>query len=96
MEQSTNQNFEKWVGTEKLIRLDACYHHPFTSIIASPTQYERSTFVYNLLLHMEDLINAEVDYITHSLGREVKDDKVLVLISNVYDKKDRCRAIEFL
>ena len=43
--------------------LDARFRHPFTCVVSGPSQSGKSTFVRNLLLKQNDIIDTEFDYV---------------------------------
>lgn len=57
--------------------LDATFHHPFTCIVAGPTSSGKSTFVKNLLLHQDTLINTTYDNVIILLGTDATENTVL-------------------
>ena len=50
--------------------VDAQMHHPFMCLVAGPSQSGKSTFVRNLLLQQNDIIDICIDYVTIILGTE--------------------------
>ena len=50
--------------------MDAQMHHPFSWLIAGPFQSGKSTFVHNLLLQQNDIIDIHFDYVMIILGME--------------------------
>ena len=50
--------------------VDAQMHHPFRCLLAGPSQPGKSTFVHNLLLQQNDIIDICFDYVTIVLGTE--------------------------
>lgn len=55
--------------------VDARFRHPFTCIVAGPTQSGKSTWVHNLLLHSDRLIDTPFDYVLIFVGAPTKSDK---------------------
>ena len=50
--------------------VDAQMHHQFRYLVAGPSQSGKSTFVCNLLLRQNDIIDIHFDYVTIILGTE--------------------------
>ena len=50
--------------------VDAQMHHPFRCLVAGPSQSGKSTFVHNLLLQQNDIIDIRFDYVMIVLGTE--------------------------
>ena len=48
--------------------VDAQMHHPFRCLVAGPSQSGKSTFVRNLLLWQNDIIDIRFDYVMIVLG----------------------------
>ena len=63
--------------------VDAQMHHPFRCLVAGPSQSGKSTFVCNLLLRQNDIIDICFDYVTIVLGTEAHKNEIL---SSVKDK----------
>ena len=57
--------------------VDAQMHHPFRCLVAGPTQSGKSTFVCNLLLWQNDIIDIHFDYVTIVLGTEANKNEIL-------------------
>ena len=57
--------------------LDAQMHHPFRCLVAGPSQSGKSTFVHNLLLQQNDIIDIHFDYVTIILGTEANKNEIL-------------------
>ena len=57
--------------------LDAHMHHPFRCLVAGPSQSGKSTFVHNLLLQQNDIIDICFDYVTIVLGTEANKNEIL-------------------
>ena len=57
--------------------VDAQMHHPFRCLVAGPSQSGKSTFVFNLLLQQNDIIDIHFDYITIILGTEANKNEIL-------------------
>ena len=56
---------------------DGQIHHPFRCLVAGPLQSEKSTFVHNLLIHQDDIIDATFDYVIIVLGTDPDRNKIL-------------------
>ena len=63
--------------------VDAQMHHPFRCLVAGPSQSDKSTFVHNLLLRQNYIINICFDYIMIVLGTEANKNEIL---SSLKDK----------
>ena len=57
--------------------VDAQMHHPFRCLVAGPSQSGKSTFVHNLLLQQNDIIDIYFDYVTIVLGTEANKNETL-------------------
>ena len=57
--------------------VDAQMHHPFRCLVAGPSQSGKSTFVRNLLLQQNDIIDIHFDYVTIVLGTEANKNEIL-------------------
>ena len=57
--------------------VDAQMHHPFRCLVAGPSQSGKSTFVCNLLLQQNDIIDICFDYVTIILGTEANKNEIL-------------------
>ena len=57
--------------------VDAQMHHPFRCLVAGPSQSGKSTFVRNLLLQQNDIIDIRFDYITIVLRTEANKNEIL-------------------
>ena len=57
--------------------VDAQMHHPFRCLVAGPSQSGKSTFVHNLLLRQNDIIDIRFDYVTIALGTEANKNEIL-------------------
>ena len=57
--------------------VDAQMHHPFRCLVAGPSQSGKSTFVHNLLLQQNDIIDIRFDYVTIILGTEANKNEIL-------------------
>ena len=57
--------------------VDAQMHHPFRCLVAGPSQSGRGTFVCNLLLRQNDIIDIRFDYVTIVLGTEANKNEIL-------------------
>ena len=57
--------------------VDAQMHHPFRCLVAGPSQSGKSTFVCNLLLWQNDIIDIHFDYVTIVLGTEANKNEIL-------------------
>ena len=62
--------------------VDTQMHHPFRCLVAGPSQSGKSTFVHNLLLWQNDIIDICFDYVTIVLGTEANKNEM----SNLKDK----------
>ena len=56
---------------------DAQMHHPFRYLVAGPSQSGKSTFLHNLLLWQNDIIDICFDYVTIVLGAEANKKEIL-------------------
>ena len=63
--------------------VDAQMHHPFRCLVAGPSQSGKSTFVCNLLLWQNDIIDICFDYVMIILGTEANKKEIL---SSLKDK----------
>ena len=54
--------------------VDSQMHHPFRCLIAGPSQSGKSTFVHNLLLQQNDIIDICFDYV---LGTKANKNEIL-------------------
>ena len=63
--------------------VDSQMHHPFRCLVAGPSQSGKSTFVCNLLLWQNNIIDICFDYVTIILGTEANKNEIL---SNLKDK----------
>ena len=57
--------------------VDAQMHHPFRCLVAGPSQSGKSTFVHNLLLQQNDIIDICFDHVTIILGTKVNKNEIL-------------------
>ena len=57
--------------------VDAQMHHPFRCLVAGPSQSGKSTFVHNLLLWQNDIIDICFEYVTIVLGTEANKNEIL-------------------
>ena len=57
--------------------VDAQKHHPFRCLLAGPSQSGKSTFVHNLLLRQNDIIDIHFDYVMIILGTEANKNEIL-------------------
>ena len=57
--------------------VDAQMHHPFRCLVAGPSQSGKSTFVCNLLLQQNNIIDIHFDYVTIVLGTEANKIEIL-------------------
>ena len=57
--------------------VDAQMHHPFRCLFAGPSQSGKSTFVRNLLLQQNGIIDIHFDYVTIVLGTEANKNEIL-------------------
>ena len=62
--------------------VDAQMHHPFRCLVAGPSQSGKSTFVRNLLLWQNDIIDIHFDYVTIILGTEANKNEILSSLKN--------------
>ena len=58
--------------------VDAQMHHPFRCLVAGPSQSGKSTFVCNLLLRQNDIIDIHFDYVMIVLGTEANKNEILL------------------
>ena len=63
--------------------VDAQMHHPFRCLVSGPSQSGKSTFVCNLLLQQNDIIDICFDYVTIILRTEASKNEIL---SSLKDK----------
>ena len=57
--------------------VDTQMHHPFRCLVAGPSQSGKSTFVHNLLLQQNDIIDICFDYVMIVLGTEANRNEIL-------------------
>ena len=57
--------------------VDAQMHHPFRCLVAGPSQSGKSTFVRNLLMRQNDIIDICFDYVMIILGTEANKNEIL-------------------
>ena len=57
--------------------VDAQMHQPFRCLIAGPSQSGKSTFVHNLLLQQNDIIDIGFDYVMIVLGIKANKNEIL-------------------
>ena len=57
--------------------VDAQMHHPFRCLVAGPSQSGKSTFVLNILLWQNDIIDICFDYVVIILGTEANKNEIL-------------------
>ena len=57
--------------------VDTQMHHPFRCLVAGPFQPGKSTFVHNLLLWQNDIIDVCFDYVTIVLGTDANKNEIL-------------------
>ena len=57
--------------------VDAQMHHLFRCLVAGPSQSGKSTFVHNLLLRQNDIIDVCFDYVTIVLGTDAHKNEIL-------------------
>ena len=57
--------------------MDAQMHHPLRCLVAGPSQSGKSTFVRNLLLQQNDIIDIRFHYVTIILGTEANKNEIL-------------------
>ena len=57
--------------------VDAQMHHPFRCLVAGPSQSGKSTFVRNLLLRQNGIIDIRFDYVMIVLGTEANKNEKL-------------------
>ena len=57
--------------------VDAQMHHPFRCLVAGPSQSGKSTFVCNLLLQQNDIMDIHFDYVMIILGTEATKNEIL-------------------
>ena len=56
---------------------DAQMHHPFRCLVAGPSQSGKSTFVCNLLLQKNDVMDICFDYVMIVMGTEANKNEIL-------------------
>ena len=56
---------------------DGQIHHPFRCLVAGPSQSGKSTFVHNLLMHQDDIIDVTFDYVIIVLGTDADKNEIL-------------------
>ena len=57
--------------------MDAQMHHPFRHLVAGLSQSGKSTFVHNLLLQQNDIIDIHFDYVMIIWGTEANKNEIL-------------------
>ena len=57
--------------------VDAQMHHPFRCLVAGPSQSGKSTFLRNLLLRQNDIIDVCFDYVMIVLGTDANKNEIL-------------------
>ena len=57
--------------------VDAQMHHPFRCLVVGPSQSGKSTFVHNLLLQQNDIIDICFGYVMIILGTEANKNEIL-------------------
>ena len=57
--------------------VDAQMHHPFRCLVAGSSQSGKSTFMHNLLLWQNDIIDICFDYVMIILGTEANKNEIL-------------------
>ena len=57
--------------------VDAQMHHPFRCLVAGPAQSGKSTFVCNLPLQQNDIIDICFDYVIIVMGTEANKNEIL-------------------
>ena len=57
--------------------VDTQMHHPFRCLVAGSSQSGKSTFVRNLLLRQNDIIDIRFDYVTIVLGTDANKNEIL-------------------
>ena len=62
--------------------VDAQMHNPFRCLVAGPSQSGKSTFVHNLPLWQNDIIDICFDYVTIVLGTEANKNEILSSLKN--------------
>ena len=62
--------------------VDAQMHHPFRFLVAGPSQSGKSTFVCNLLLWQNYIIDICSDYVMIILGTEANKNEILSSLKN--------------
>lgn len=60
----------------KMEQFDAQYKHPFTCIIAGRSRAGKTTFVENLMLNKNKLIDIEFDYVLIFMGTSASDNRL--------------------
>ena len=56
---------------------DGQIHHPFRCLVAGPSQSGKSTFVHNLLIHQDDIIDVMFDCVIIVLGTDADKNEIL-------------------
>ena len=63
---------------------DGQIHHPFRCLVAGPSQSGKSTFVCNLLIHQDDIIDVTFDHVIIVLGTDTdKNEGLLPAAANI-------------
>ena len=57
--------------------------HPFTYVVAGPSGSEKSTFVRNLLLKQDHLIDTSFDYVFIFLGTDTSENNTISTLGRV-------------
>ena len=60
--------------------LDGRFRHPFTCVVSGLSQSGKSTFVCNVLLKQNDLIDMDFNYVYIFLGTSASENKTLSMI----------------
>ena len=76
MVQFIKNRFKGSEMTHKTV-VDPQMHHPFRCLVAGPSQSGKSTFVHNLLLWQNDIIDICFDYVMIVLGTEDNKNEIL-------------------
>ena len=73
---------------------DGRWHHPFTCLVAGPTQSGKSMFVCNLLQRQGDLIDVIFDYVLIVMGTERAENKTLSAVGGLLSPVTEVQIIE--
>ena len=81
----------------KMETLDARWKHPFTCVVAGPSGSRKSTFVRQLMLSQEKIIDVQFDYIYIFIGTDASENKILSrLLMDIPPSTIDARIIEIM